>query len=108
MQTSKSSRSETRRANAARKARLDIITAGLCAEVEALNEVLRARPVIYPAREGHMMSGYRVASARFGLDGLWVTCANYGGSYAFANDEGWDFLLRLAGVPRDPRALGQF
>ena len=108
MQTSKTSRAETRRANAARKARLDIITAGLGAEVEALNAVLRARPVVYPVREGHMMSGYRIESARYGWDGLWVNCANYGGSYAFANDESWDFVLRLAGVPRDPRALGQF
>lgn len=94
-----------RRAKAAQKARLEAISEGLQAEVAALNAVIHSgREVRFPERAGFMTSGKRVESARYGYDGLWVTCASYGGSYMFANDSSWAELLMIAGVERDPRA----
>lgn len=100
MGMTKAARAESK----ARRARLDAISDGLREEVAALNDALRSREVRMPVRDGHMMSGRRVASARYGYDGIWVSCADYGGTYAFGNDYQWAELLRLAGVERDPRA----
>jgi len=86
-------------------ARLEAISAGIQAEIAALNAVIRSgREVRFPTRVGYMTSGLVVASARYGYDGLWVTCAGYGGSYSLANDSTWDELLKIAGVERDPRS----
>ena len=99
---------------ARKPSRLDIISEGLATETAALNEALDAGAVVtFPTKEedrniGANAAGKRVVRARYGLDGLWVTTAGYGGSFMFGNDDAWGRLLRLAGVPRDPRALGQF
>ena len=110
MQTSKTSRSETRRANAARKARLDIINAGVQAEIEAFRAVIQAgTEVRAPVQRSSMMSGKRIVRAWLNSScELWVECADYGGWFTIGNDGTWDALLKIAGVPRDPRALGQF
>jgi hypothetical protein len=83
---------------------MDAITEGLREEVCALNEAIRSgKEVRFPVRECSMASGLRVERARYGWDGIWVTCARYCGSYALGNDERWAELLMLAGVERDPR-----
>lgn len=91
----------------AQRDRLMAITAGLYEEVRALNATLRSgREVRFPERPGSLTSGKRVDHTEYRYDGLWVTCANYGGSYAFGNDGRWAELLQIAGVQRDPRAVG--
>jgi len=86
--------------------RLNAISVGLQEEVCALNETIRSgKEVRFPEREGSLASGKRVDHARYGYDGIWVTCANYGGSFALGNDERWAELLRVAGIQRDPRAI---
>lgn len=95
-----------RRTKAAQKARLSAISEGLQEEVCALNEAIQSgKEVRFPVREGSMASGLKVERARYGYDGIWVTCVNYGGSYALGNDERWAELLRIAEVERDPRAI---
>jgi hypothetical protein len=65
-----------------------------------MNEVIRSgMEVRFPVREGSMASGLNVNSTRYSYDGLWVTCANYGGSYALGNDERWAELRSRAGSP---------
>lgn len=101
MTTTKSKRAE----RAAQKARLDAITAGLLAEVAAVNAALRAGVVVtLPERAGSMTSGKRLASVRYGYDGIWIEMAAYGGSYALGNDGRWAEIVALAGCARDPRA----
>lgn len=96
-----------RASKAARKARLDNITEGLRCEVAAFSQAIRdGREVRFPVRESSLASGRRVESARYGYDGLWVTCAAYGGSFCLGNDGRWAELLRIAGVKRDVRAKG--
>jgi hypothetical protein len=93
-----------RRAKAAQKARLDAISEGLQEEVAAFNEAIQAsKKVRFPVREGSLTSGRKVERARYGWDGIWVECANYGGSYALGNDSRWAELLTIAGVERDQR-----
>lgn len=89
----------------ARQDRMDAITAGLMVEVAAFNAAVRAgADVRLPKRnDGSLCLGQRVASARYGFDGLWIECANYGGSFAYGNDGRWADLLAQAGIPRDPR-----
>lgn len=102
MARTKADRNQT----AARKARLDAISKGLAAEVAAFNAAIgRGVEVRLPnVGNGSLLLGQRVARARFGYDGLWIECANYGGSFAYGNDSDWADLLSRAGVERDPRA----
>ncbi len=89
----------------ARTDRMNAISVGLLEEVRALNSAIRGgREVRFPVRESSLSSGQRVASARYGYDGLWVTCEGYGGSFCLANDTRWEELLGIAGIKRDPRA----
>ena len=95
----------TKQEKTARAARLEAIGNGLLAEVVAFNAaVRRGADVRLPAREGSLAGGQSVVSARFSdYDGLWITCANYGGSFCLGNDSRWAEVLQLAGIARDPR-----
>ena len=75
------------------------------AEVAAFNQALRSgREVRMPKRDdGSLNLGQRIEGARYAWDGLWVSCANFGGSFALGNDSRWADLLKAAGVERDPR-----
>lgn len=93
-----------RSAAAAARARLDAISAGLQAEVAAVNAAIRAGAIVrIPERVGSLASGKIVESARYGYDGLWITMKNYGGSFALANDARWGEIVALAGCEADPR-----
>lgn len=88
----------------AARARAEGISAGLRAEVDAVNAAIRGGLVLrIPDRGDSLMSGRVVDHVRYGYDGMWVTMKSYGGSYALANDGRWDEIVKLAGLTRDPR-----
>ena len=107
MKSRRTSKSPEAVARAAQVARLAAISEGLQTEIVALNRAIRSgREVRFPVQDGSIASGKLVSGARYGYDGLWVECANYGGSFCLGNDGRWAELLTLAGVQRDPRAEG--
>lgn len=88
------------------RARMDAIIAGLQAELVALNAAIRAGvDVRFPDRAEILPRNRKIERAEWRSDGIWVVCTGYGGAYAFGNDSRWAELLRMGGVPRDPRAV---